>query len=80
VVGIAAMIWVGGGIIVHGLEEFGWAGPAHVIHDAAAWAGHAVPAVGGVVEWVVGAAGAGLIGLVVGAAIVALHHAIARKH
>ena len=33
-IGIAAMIWVGGGIIVHGLEEFGLAGIAHAIHDA----------------------------------------------
>src|SRR3546814_15814081 len=29
VIGIAAMIWVGGGILVHGLEEFGFAGLAH---------------------------------------------------
>jgi hypothetical protein len=80
IVGIAAMIWVGGGIIVHGLEEFGMAGIAHVLHDAGEAAAHAVPAVGGLVEWLVGALGAGLLGLVLGAAIVAIHHAVARKH
>jgi predicted DNA repair protein MutK len=80
VIGIAAMIWVGGGIIVHGLEEFGLAGPAHVIHDVAAAAGHGLPMLGGAVEWLVSAAGAGLVGLVLGAVIVAVHHLVARKH
>ncbi|MGH9903727.1 MAG: DUF808 domain-containing protein, partial [Pyrinomonadaceae bacterium] len=80
VIGIAAMIWVGGGIIVHGLEQFGWAGIAHLIHDAAEAAGHAVPALGGLIQWVVAAAGAGLVGLALGAAIVAVHHGFSRKH
>ncbi|MEA3017969.1 MAG: uncharacterized protein QOI38_2691 [Sphingomonadales bacterium] len=79
-IGIAAMIWVGGGIIVHGLEQFGFGAIAHVIHDLAAAAGHAVPAVAGLVEWAVGAAGAGLVGLAVGAVVVAVRHAVARKH
>ena len=78
-IGIAAMIWVGGGIIVHGLEAFGLTGVAHVIHDVAAAAGHAVPAVAGVIEWAVGAAGAGLVGLAVGAVIVLAHHALSRR-
>ena len=80
VVGIAAMIWVGGGIIVHGLVVFGLPGVEQVIHDAAAAAGHSVPALAGAVEWMVGAAGAGLVGLAVGAGIVAVHHMLAPKH
>jgi uncharacterized protein len=79
VVGIAAMIWVGGGIIVHGLEQFGAGGPAHLIHDVAAAADHAVPGFDAIVEWVVSAAGAGLFGLAIGAAIVAIHHLIAHR-
>jgi uncharacterized protein len=79
VIGIAAMIWVGGGIIVHGLEVFGAGGLAHAIHDVAEAAGHAVPGVGGVVEWVVGAAGAGLVGLAIGAAIAAIHHFVTHR-
>jgi uncharacterized protein len=78
VIGIAAMIWVGGGIIVHGLETFGWDGLAHAIHDVAAAAGHAVPGIGGMVEWVVGAAGAGVAGLAIGVAIVVVHHLVIR--
>ncbi len=79
-IGIAAMIWVGGGIIVHGLEVFGFSAPAHLLHEAGAAAGHAVPAMAGAIEWTVGAAGSGLVGLALGALIVLVHHKVARKH
>jgi predicted DNA repair protein MutK len=79
-IGIAAMIWVGGGIIVHGLETFGVGGIAHVIHDAAEAGAHAVPALAGAVEWAIGAAGSGLIGLAIGGVILAVHHKLLRKH
>jgi len=78
-IGIAAMLWVGGQIVVHGLDEFGVSGLAHLIHDAGAATGHALPAVGGVLEWAVGAVGSGLFGLALGGAIVAVHHAVAHK-
>jgi hypothetical protein len=70
VVGTAAMIWVGGGIILHGLEEYGVAAPAHLLHDLAAGAALAVPSMGAMVEWLVTAAGSGLVGLAVGAVVV----------
>ena len=79
VVGIAAMIWVGGGIIVHGLEVFGLDGLAHFIHDLAEAAGHKVPALEGTVSWLVGALAAGLVGLAIGAVIVAVHHLLAHR-
>lgn len=70
IVGTAAMIWVGGGIIVHGLEGYGVTQPGHLIHDIAHAAGGAVPALGGVVEWIVAATGAGIVGLAVGFALI----------
>ena len=73
-IGTAAMLWVGGGIIVHGLEEFGVAEPGHTIHHLAEVAGAASGHAGPVVAWFVGALGAGLVGLAVGAVIVALLH------
>ena len=79
VVGIAAMIWVGGGIIVHGLETFGMAGIAHFIHDLAEAAGHAIPSLEAIVAWIVGAVGAGIVGLTIGALIVLVHHAVAHR-
>ncbi len=77
IVGTAAMIWVGGGIIIHGLEGYGLAGLAHAIHDAAAAAGHAVPALAGTVEWAVSAAAAGLFGLLLGGLLIPLVHYVA---
>jgi predicted DNA repair protein MutK len=79
-IGIAAMIWVGGGIIVHGLETFGVGVVAHAIHDAGVAAAHGVPALGGVLEWTIGAVGSGLFGLAIGAVIVLVHHKVAPKH
>ncbi|WP_426955944.1 DUF808 domain-containing protein [Muricoccus radiodurans] len=70
IVGTAAMLWVGGGILLHGLESFGINAPAHLVHEAAAWAGHALPAVDAAVEWFVTAALSGLLGLAVGAALI----------
>ncbi len=65
-IGMIAMLWVGGGILVHGLAELGWHGPEHVIHGAAAAAGKALPFMGGFVAWLAGALGASVVGLVAG--------------
>jgi uncharacterized protein len=70
IVGTAAMIWVGGGIVLHGLHEYGLTAPEHVIHVAAEAVSRAVPAAGAMVEWIVTAAAAGLVGLVIGAAAI----------
>ena len=66
IVGTAAMIWVGGSIIVHGLHELGVHGPYDVIHGIAVAAGHAVPSMSGAVEWIVTAGLDGVIGLLLG--------------
>ena len=78
VVGTAAMIWVGGGIILHGLEEFGLGALPHWVHGVAKAAGAA--AGGGAVEWTVNAALAGLAGLVVGAAAIPVLGRLLHKH
>ncbi len=69
-VGTAAMVWVGGGIIIHGLEEYGLPAIGHVVHAAAEAAGHALPAMASAVEWLVSAAASGVFGLLVGAALI----------
>lgn len=66
VVGTAAMIWVGGNIVVHALHELGWHAPYALIHDAAVGAAAAVPAAAGVVQWAVTAALDGVVGLLLG--------------
>lgn len=77
IVGTAAMIWVGGGIIIHGLEGYGFDWLGHTIHDIAAAASHAAPALHGTVEWLVTAAGSGLFGLLFGAVLIPLIHYVA---
>lgn len=73
-VGTAAMLWVGGGIIVHGLEDYGIAEPGHSIHHAAKSLGHAAGGLGPAIEWFVGALGSGLVGLAIGAVIIGALH------
>ncbi|WP_376096583.1 DUF808 domain-containing protein [Roseomonas sp. CCTCC AB2023176] len=69
IVGTAAMLWVGGGILLHGLEEYGLGGLPHAIHDAAHAIGKSLP-LGPVWEWLANALASGLIGLAVGAALI----------
>ncbi|WP_204114132.1 DUF808 domain-containing protein [Shimia biformata] len=67
IVGTAAMLWVGGSIIVHGLEQmgFGWLG--HHIQDWAYAVGHMAPeAWVGAVEWISKATMDGIFGLALG--------------
>ncbi len=70
VVGTAAMVWVGGGIIIHGLEEYGLPAIGHAVHAAAEAAAHALPSAAAAVEWLVAAAASGVFGLVVGAVLI----------
>ncbi|TQV68743.1 DUF808 domain-containing protein [Aliiroseovarius halocynthiae] len=72
IVGTAAMIWVGGSIIVHGLHELGWHMPYDTIHHLAEVAAHAVPQFAGFVKWVVTAALDGVLGLALGVLIIPL--------
>ncbi|MEP2029943.1 MAG: DUF808 domain-containing protein [Paracoccaceae bacterium] len=65
-VGTAAMLWVGGSILVHGLKELGFGQLEHVIHDWAVAAGQAIPQSTATVEWIAKAAMDGVFGLVIG--------------
>jgi predicted DNA repair protein MutK len=70
IVGTAAMVWVGGGIVVHGLELYGFDTLGHTIHHAAEVAAAVAPALPGAVLWLVSAAGAGIVGLALGLALI----------
>jgi predicted DNA repair protein MutK len=78
-IGVAAMVWVGGGILLHGLTAFGLNAIPDFVHHLAEDAAHAVPFAGGFVEWLVGAIGSGIVGLIVGGVIVGVIHLIPRK-
>ena len=61
--GTAAMLWVGGQMVVHGAEVFGFAAPAHAFAHWAELASHAAPMAQGFVAWAVQATLDGVIGL-----------------
>jgi predicted DNA repair protein MutK len=72
VVGTAAMLWVGGGIVIHGLEELGFGALGHLLHDIQ----HAMGE--GAVAWLAGATASGVFGLALGAALIpTVEHVIA---
>jgi predicted DNA repair protein MutK len=76
VVGTGAMLWVGGSIIVHGLEELGAGALAHWVHDVAVAAAALLPvslhALHGFAEWFITASIDGVFGFAIGLTIVAL--------
>ena len=66
VVGTAAMLWVGGSIIVHSTYQMGWTLPETLIQNAA----HAIGGGQSVLDWMSKATIDGLLGLAIGAALI----------
>jgi uncharacterized protein len=66
-IGTAAMLWVGGSILVHGLAELGYHGPEHVIEEIAAHSADLIPILPGAVHWLATSAIQALLAIVVGA-------------
>ena len=77
VVGTAAMLWVGGHIIVAGNHELGWDLLYDVVHGAEE-AVHGLAGIGGVAAWTVNTTLSAIVGLAVGAAAVAAVTALSR--
>ena len=75
VIGTVAMLWVGGHILLIGADELGWHAPYALVHHAEELVHH-VAAVGGVLGWLINTAASALIGLIVGAVVVAIVHVL----
>ncbi|OBK30706.1 ABC transporter [Mycobacterium asiaticum] len=67
VVGIVAMLWVGGHILLMGADHLGWHGPYGVVHHGEVWLRDATGAVGPVLAWLLNTAVSAVVGSVVGA-------------
>jgi len=77
-VGIAAMLWVGGHILLVGFDELGWHGPYSWVHHREE---DVHDALGGVAGWLTNTGLSALLGIVVGAIVVAVLHRVKhRKH
>ncbi|HEY1124251.1 MAG TPA: DUF808 domain-containing protein [Sphingobium sp.] len=70
-VGMIAMLWVGGGIILHGLDGT----PLHILPETLHHWAEAVSS-SGVIVWIVNALLAAFVGFVIGLAIVGVVHAV----
>jgi predicted DNA repair protein MutK len=68
VIGTAAMLWVGGHILLVGFDELGWEWPYHRVHDLEHLV-RDVPAIGGVLAWLATTLACAIVGFVVGAVI-----------
>ncbi len=81
-VGIAAMLWVGGHILLVGLDELGLSLLYDAVHHLEEDVDHALGAIGAVGAWLTNTAASAALGLVVGAIVVAVGHrlAAARRH
>ncbi|RDH79655.1 DUF808 domain-containing protein [Mycolicibacterium moriokaense] len=79
-VGTAAMLWVGGHILLVGSDDLGWHAPYAVVHHAeeAVKAVDGLGGISGVLAWLINTAASAVIGLLVGAVVVAVMHVIGR--
>jgi predicted DNA repair protein MutK len=75
-IGTVAMLWVGGHILLVGADELGWHWPYGLIHHVEEDVHHAVPGAGGVLAWLVNTAASAVVGLLVGAVVVAVMHVL----
>jgi predicted DNA repair protein MutK len=73
-VGIAAMLWVGGHIILVGLDELGVSVLYDAVHHLEEDVDGALGAAGGVGAWLTNTGASAVLGLVVGAIVVAVMH------
>ena len=75
-IGTAAMLWVGGGIVLHGLEELHiLEAVPHLVHDLA----HGLSGGIGAFEWLLNAIGSAITGVIVALPIVGVVHLWSRR-
>jgi predicted DNA repair protein MutK len=75
VIGTVAMLWVGGHILLVGADELGLHAPYGFVHHLEEYV-HDVAGVGGALAWVVNTAASAVVGLVVGALVLAIVRAL----
>jgi predicted DNA repair protein MutK len=69
-IGTLAMLWVGGGILLHGIEKLGFETLPHVVHDTAVAIASYFGPLEPIMEWVSGAIAASILGILIGGIIV----------
>lgn len=78
VVGTAAMLWVGGHILLVGTDDLGWHGPYDLVHHLEEAAHDAAGGLGGLAGWLVQTLGGAAVGVAVGALVLLAVTLVAR--
>ena len=78
-VGVAAMLWVGGHILLVGADELGLGAPYAFVYHLEELVASATGPVGGVLGWLTVTTASALLGVVAGAVVVALLHLLPRR-
>ncbi|MGE3284830.1 MAG: DUF808 domain-containing protein [Pseudonocardia sp.] len=78
-VGIAAMLWVGGHILLVGMDELGFHPPYALVHHLEVLVHDATGALGGFLGWLTNTVGSAILGAIVGAVVVAVAHLIPKR-
>lgn len=68
-VGVVAMLWVGGHLLLTGMDELGWHAPYGFVHHVEMLVHDATGAAGGVLGWLVNTAFSCLAGLIIGSVL-----------
>ncbi|MCB2411547.1 DUF808 domain-containing protein [Demequina sp. TTPB684] len=76
-VGIIAMLWVGGHILLVGLDELGWVAPYELVHSAEE-AVHDIAGIGGFLGWLANTLASAMVGALVGSVVVTVFHGVQR--
>ncbi|QDB78583.1 DUF808 domain-containing protein [Georgenia wutianyii] len=79
VVGVVAMLWVGGHILLVGVDDLGWHAPYELVHHLEEAVAGGLGALSGFVTWLVNTLASAVVGLVVGGLVVAVLHLVPRR-
>lgn len=78
-VGIAAMLWVGGHILLVGIDDLGWHAPYELVHHAEEWAHDALGGIGAAAAWTINTVASAVLGAVVGGLLAGLMHVLPKR-
>jgi predicted DNA repair protein MutK len=77
-VGVVAMCWVGGHIVLSGIGELGWSWPYGLVHHLEHWAHDLIPVIGGAVGWTANTLASAVFGVLWGGLVVAVVNLVGR--
>jgi predicted DNA repair protein MutK len=66
------MLWVGGGILLHGIEELGFTTLPHAVHETATAIAENFGPLHPIVHWLSSAIAAAIVGILIGGIIVVI--------